>query len=183
VSAPQVTTTVVVMGVSGVGKTTVAIQLSHRLGWEFAEGDTFHPDENVLKMRSGHALNDEDRWPWLRRLAEWIGVCERKGVSAILTCSALKPSYRDVLGDGHPSVWFAFLAADRDVLLDRVLGRSGHYMPPSLLDSQLETLEPLQPDEPGVTLDAHRPGDEVVTALIDALQAQRRLPGPTQPTS
>jgi gluconokinase len=184
VSAPQVpTTTVVIMGVSGSGKTTVAMALAHQLGWDFAEGDAFHPDENVRRMRSGHALDDEDRWPWLRRLAEWIGARERQGVSAVLTCSALKRSYRDLLRDGHPSVWFAFLAVDREVLLDRVVRRSGHYMPPSLLDSQLETLEPLQPDEPGVTLDADRPGEEVVAALIAALRAQHRLPVPAPPTS
>ena len=100
--APPGTTTIVVMGVSGSGKSTVADRLVDRLGWEFAEGDDFHPPENVAKMRAGHPLDDEDRWPWLRRLAAWIGEHEQAGRSVVVTCSALKRSYRDLLCDGHP---------------------------------------------------------------------------------
>ncbi|MCW2585372.1 MAG: gluconokinase [Frankiales bacterium] len=157
------------MGVSGSGKTTVALDLAHRLGWELVEGDDFHPAENVAKMRSGQPLDDDDRWPWLRRLAAGIGEREQAGQDLIVTCSALKRSYRDVLRDGHPSVWFAHLSAEPDVLLDRVIRRSGHYMPASLLDSQLETLEAIEADEPGATLDANRPRDEVVAELLETL--------------
>ena len=95
------TTTVVVMGVSGSGKTTIAKELVARLGWDFAEGDEFHPPENVAKMRAGHPLTDEDRWPWLARIARWIGEHEAAGLNAVLTCSALKLSYRDFLRAGH----------------------------------------------------------------------------------
>src|SRR5688500_8429764 len=105
------TTSIVVMGVSGSGKSTVAAGLVERLGWEFAEGDDFHPRENVEKMRSGLPLDDDDRRPWLRSLADWIGEREQAGTSVVVTCSALKRSYRDVLRDGHPSVWFAHVAA------------------------------------------------------------------------
>src|SRR5947209_9561383 len=128
------TTTIVVMGVSGAGKSTVAAELVARLGWDFAEGDEFHPPENVEKMRAGRPLDDEDRWPWLRRLAEWIGEQERAGTCAVMTCSALRRSYRDLLRDGHPSVWFAHVTVDEAVLRARLAARQGHYMPPSLLD-------------------------------------------------
>lgn len=170
------TTTVVVMGVSGSGKTTVAQALAHELGWVFAEGDEFHPEANVRKMREGHALDDEDRWPWLRTLADWVGEHEQRGQDAVMTCSALKRSYRDLLREGHPSVWFAHVSAPADVLLDRVVRRSGHYMPPSLLDSQLATLEDLQPDEPGAVLDGRQGRDAVVADLRQALAAAHRLP-------
>ncbi len=167
------TTTIVVMGVSGSGKSTVAAGLVERLGWEFAEGDEFHPPENVEKMRAGHALDDEDRWPWLRRLADWIGEHERAGRSVVVTCSALKRSYRDLLRDGHPSVWFAHVAADRELLRDRLQHRAGHYMPASLLDSQLETLEPLQEDEPGARISGAGSPADVVTTLLSALSSER----------
>jgi gluconokinase len=165
--------TVVVMGVSGSGKSTVASGLVDRLGWDFAEGDDFHPPENVAKMRAGTPLDDDDRWPWLRALAEWIGEHERAGQSAVVTCSALKRSYRDLLRDGHPSVWFAHVDTDPDVLRDRVESRTGHYMPPSLLDSQLATLEPLQADEPGATVSGAGSPETVVSDLLTALEAER----------
>jgi gluconokinase len=166
-------TTIVVMGVSGSGKSTVADGLVQRLGWEFAEGDEFHPAANVEKMRSGHALDDDDRWPWLRSLADWIGAHERAGTSAVVTCSALKRSYRDLLRDGHPSVWFAHVEADADLLRQRMESRAGHYMPASLLESQLATLQPLAADEPGASISGAGRPDEVVDALLAALRAER----------
>jgi gluconokinase len=153
------------MGVSGSGKSTVAASLAERLGWEFAEGDDFHPEENVAKMRAGIPLDDDDRWPWLRAVAEWIGERERAGRNVVVTCSALKRSYRDVLREGHPSVWFAHVTVDPSVLRDRMVTRTGHYMPASLLDSQLATLEPLADDEPGTQVSGDGPPDAVVADL------------------
>ena len=169
------TTTIVVMGVSGSGKSTVAAGLVDRLGWEFAEGDDFHPAENVAKMRAGIPLDDEDRWPWLRRLAAWIGEHERAGRSVVVTCSALKRSYRDLLREGHPSVWFAHVTADAALLQERVAHRTGHYMPASLLDSQLATLEPLRDDEPGAAISGAGTPDVVVDDLLAALSRQRGI--------
>src|SRR3954447_7049668 len=177
------TTTIVVMGVSGAGKSTVAAELVSRLGWDFAEGDEFHPPENVEKMRAGHALDDEDRWPWLRRLAGWIGEHEAAGTSAVVTCSALKRAYRDLLRDGHPSVWFAHVSADPDLIRGRVEHREGHYMPPSLLGSQLSTLEPLEPDEPGAVISGVAPPAEVADHLLTALSSERGLALPTPDAS
>jgi gluconokinase len=169
------TTTVVVMGVSGSGKSTVAVELARELGWEFAEGDDFHPPRNVEKMRAGTPLTDEDRWPWLRDLAAWIGEHERAGRSVVVTCSALQRSYRDLLRDGHPSVWFAHVTADPAVLRERVEQRTGHYMPSSLLESQLATLEPLQPDEPGAAISGAGPVAAVTAHLLAALRDERAV--------
>ncbi len=176
-AAPSIpaTTSIVVMGVSGSGKSTVAAGLVDRLGWEFAEGDDFHPPANVEKMRSGRPLDDDDRWPWLRILAAWIGEHEQEGTPVVVTCSALKRSYRDLLRDGHPSVWFAHVTADADLLRERVEQRTGHYMPASLLQSQLATLEPLEVDEPGVTVPGTGSPETVVEATLTALATERGL--------
>jgi gluconokinase len=172
------TTTIVVMGVSGAGKSTVAAELVRRLGWDFAEGDEFHPAANVEKMHSGHPLTDEDRWPWLRSLAAWIGEHEAAGKSAVVTCSALRRSYRDVLCEGHPSVWFAHVRAAPDLIQRRVEARQGHYMPPSLLGSQLETLEPLEPDEPGAQISGVDPPAQVAELVLQALGRERGVRPP-----
>jgi len=178
------TTTIVVMGVSGSGKSTVAAGLVERLGWEFAEGDEFHPAANVEKMRNGVPLDDDDRWPWLHTLADWIGERERAGRSVVVTCSALRRRYRDVLREGHPSVWFAHVAADRDLLRERMEQRTGHYMPASLLDSQLAALEPLQDDEPGASISGAGAPEDVVTELLAALEAERGVrPGNREASS
>jgi gluconokinase len=160
-----VPTTIVVMGVSGSGKSTVMHALAERVGWPCAEADDFHSPANVQKMRLGHPLTDEDRWPWLAAIAGWIGEQEMAGRDAIVTCSALKRAYRDVLRAGHPSVWFAHVAPPRQVLEERLRRRKGHYMPPSLLASQMATLEPLQPDEPGATITAAGI-DEIVDVIL-----------------
>jgi gluconokinase len=166
---------VIVMGVSGVGKTTVAKGISTVTGWTFAEGDAFHSEANVEKMRAGHPLDDDDRWPWLRRLADWIGEHEQAGSSVVVTCSALKRSYRDLLCEGHPSVWFAHVTADAALLRERLQQRSGHYMPASLLDSQLATLEPLQDDEPGAAISGAGAPEVVVDELLAALSTERGI--------
>jgi gluconokinase len=168
------TTTIVLMGVSGSGKSTVAAELVTRTGWPFAEGDSFHPAGNVEKMRAGQPLTDEDRWPWLQAIADWIGEHERAGQNAIVTCSALRRVYRDLLRDGHPSVWFAHISPPESVLDDRMARRTGHYMPASLLASQLATLEPLQPDEPGTTVGAQTTPAEVADRILAALKSRQR---------
>jgi gluconokinase len=176
-------TTVVVMGVSGVGKTTVALELQHRLGWDYAEGDDFHPTANKEKMAAGHPLDDEDRWPWLKTIAHWIGEHEQSGTSAIVTCSALRRAYRDLLGDGHPSVWFAHVMVSNDLIHDRIEHRRGHYMPPSLLGSQLSTLEPLEPDEPGIAVSGDGPPDAVADQILAAIRSRDSGDDPQERTS
>ena len=166
-------TSVVVMGVSGSGKTTVAVELARRLGWEFAEGDEHHPTANVAKMRAGVPLDDADREPWLRGLAGWISEREDAGRSSVLTCSALRRRYRDLLRAGNESVWFTHVHAPEAVLTERVRRRTGHYMPVSLVASQFATLEPLGDDEPGVTVDATGSADDVVAAVLAALARDR----------
>jgi gluconokinase len=170
-ATPGVTTTIVLMGVSGSGKSSVMKRLARDLGWPAAEGDAFHSPENVARMASGVPLTDEDRRPWLDALAAWIGDRERAGENALVTCSALKREYRDRLRNGHPSVWFVHLTAGRSILAERVERRRGHYMPASLLASQLSTLEPLAPDEPGITLSTEISKGRAVETIV------ARMPG------
>jgi gluconokinase len=163
-----VTVSLVVMGVSGSGKTTLADALGERLGWPVIEGDELHPAANVAKMRAGHPLTDEDRWPWLDAVAARIGEHEAAGRSCVVTCSALRRIYRDRLARGHPSVRFVQVTAEPSVLRERISRRTGHFMPASLLQSQLDTLEPLETDEPGVVLEQAPVAtlvDEVVRSL------------------
>jgi gluconokinase len=163
--------TLVVMGVSGVGKTSVAHALVERTGWVFQEGDDLHPAANRAKMAAGTPLDDDDRWPWLRRVASWIGEQEAAGRGAVVTCSALRRSYRDLLADGHPSVRFVHLLASEEVVGARASHRHHEYMPPALLRSQLDTLEPLADDEPGVRVatdgDPAAVADRALKALAD----------------
>ncbi|RNI25181.1 gluconokinase [Flexivirga caeni] len=159
----------IVMGVSGSGKTTIGEDIAERLGWLYAEGDDFHSQANVSKMAAGIPLTDEDRWPWLHSIGTWIDEHERDGRSAVITCSALRRSYRDLLRDGRANVRFVYLNIPEDVLRDRLAHRTGHYMPPSLLPSQLATLEPLQPDEPGVVVHQHDDPQQAVTEALDEL--------------
>lgn len=138
----------VLMGVAGTGKSTVAAMLAGRLGWTFEEGDDLHPEANVKKMASGDPLTDDDRWPWLDRIAEWIDERIAAGEPGIITCSALKRSYRDVLR--RDAVTFVHFAGSRELILERMLRRQGHFMPTTLLDSQFATLEPLGDDEKAI---------------------------------
>lgn len=138
---------VVVMGVSGVGKTTVAKGISALMGWEYAEGDAFHPQANIDRMQAGHALTDEDRWPWLRLLRSWMCDKAASGESAVVTCSALRLAYRDLLRGAGPAVRFLHLVAPESLVGDRLERREDHFMPTSLLHSQFETLEPLTDEE------------------------------------
>jgi gluconokinase len=154
---------IVVGGVSGSGKSSVGRRLAERLALPFCDGDDLHPPANVAKMRAGTPLDDADRRPWLLALAALIGEREAAGRSTVLTCSALRRGYRDLLRDGHPSVRFVHLAVPLEVLRARLARRTGHFMPASLLDSQLATLEPLHPDEPGLVVDGTAP----VAALVE----------------
>jgi gluconokinase len=162
-------TTIVVMGVTASGKSTVMAALAAALDWPTGEGDDMHPAANIEKMRAGLALGDDDRWPWLEAIADWIGVQEAAGRSSIVSCSALRRVYRDCLRRGHGSVWFAHLALSRDGLEARLADRSSHFMAPSLLGSQLDTLEPLGPDEPGATFDADAPVPAIASRIVRAL--------------
>ena len=141
----------VVKGDSGCGKSTIAGVQAGRLGWPLAEGDDFHPAANVAKMAAGHPLDDADRAPWLARIRQWMDAQEAEGRSGIVTCSALKRRYRDVLRDGE--VVFVYLHGTREQLLARLTARQGHFMPASLLDSQLADLEPPEPDERAIQID------------------------------
>ena len=141
----------VVMGVSGVGKSTVGRALSERLGVDFAEGDDFHSAASVARMAAGIALTDDDRAPWLERIGRWLGERQEGGVAS---CSSLRRAYRDRIRRLCPDVAFVHLAAGASLVRERVASRSGHYMPASLVDSQFEALEELAPDEVGIRLDA-----------------------------
>jgi gluconokinase len=163
-------TTLVLMGVAGSGKSSVMNGLGERLGWPALEGDDLHPQTNIDKMAAGVPLTDADRMPWLDAIARWIGERERRRESSLVTCSALRRAYRDVLRAGHPSVWFIHLVAPPAVLESRMAGRTGHFMPTSLLASQLATLEPLGRDEPGSTIDVTAPVSVVVDQIIERLR-------------
>ncbi len=160
---------VIVMGVAGSGKTTVARGIAVSMQWLFAEGDAFHPEANVAKMHAGIPLTDEDRWPWLRIIGDWMTQQEDAGRSAVVTCSALRRVYRDLLRDGRPAVRFLHVTLPEVAIADRLEHREGHYMPPSLLPSQLATLEPLQPDEPGVEVSGRGTPDDVLAHALEGL--------------
>ena len=137
----------VVMGVSGSGKTTVAALLAGRLGWEFEDGDDFHPPANVAKMAGGTPLTDTDRWPWLDSMAAWIDATRATGRRGVLACSALKRAYRQVLVGNRPDVRLVYLKGSKELIGARQSARQGHFMPPGLLDSQFAALEEPGPDE------------------------------------
>ncbi|TDC86208.1 gluconokinase [Micromonospora sp. KC606] len=166
---PALTRHVVVMGVSGAGKTTLARLLADATGLVFGEADEFHTAANVARMRSGVPLDDAARWPWLRDLAGWMTARHREGVSTVLACSALKRYYRDVLRKGPPTVDFVHLDGPADVIRERMSLRAGHYMPASLLDSQTDALETLGPDERGVVLDLRLPVATLVPVVAERL--------------
>ena len=145
------------MGVSGCGKSEVGQRLAQALGVRFLEGDAYHSPANVAKMAAGIPLDDADRADWLRALQAEIAAAHADGAGFVLACSALKRRYRAVLRDGAPDLRFAHLSGPLDLIAERMLARTAHYMPASLLDSQLRDLEPLQPDERGVLLDIRKP--------------------------
>lgn len=163
----------VVMGVSGAGKTTLAQGVVEATGWDFLEGDELHPQANIDKMSQGRPLTDEDRWPWLRAVGEWISERQAKGESAVVACSALRRVYRDVLREGRPQVEFLLVDVDEAELHRRLEERPDHFMKASLLRSQLETLEPLEPDEVGVVVRSEGDEDQALTGSLRALGIAR----------
>jgi len=158
----------VVMGVAGTGKSTVAGLLAERLNWELQEGDDLHPPANVAKMSAGIPLDDQDRWPWLDAIAAWIASKQERGEPGLVTCSALKRSYRDRLRG--PNVIFVFLNGPRAVIEARIASRTSHYMPPSLLDSQLATLEPPTSDENVLQVNLSAGPQQEVAEVLHALE-------------
>lgn len=162
----------VIMGVSGCGKTTLAMDLNHYLNWPFQEGDSLHSQHNIQKMSEGKPLTDSDRWPWLEKCHAWLQASARKhGGKGIMTCSALKRSYRDFLRKEIESpFYFIHLNVPYDVLARRVEQREGHFMPASLLDTQLKSFEPLQPDEPHIEIDMAHPLEMVIQEVFIKLQ-------------
>lgn len=158
---------VIVMGVSGAGKTTLAKGIAAAMDWPYAEGDEFHPAANVAKMAAGEPLTDEDRWPWLQAIATWLRAQNR---DAVLTCSALRRPYREVLRASRAGVRFVHADVPAAELERRLADRRGHYMPASLLTSQLDALEPLAADEPGVVVNASGSPQEALQIALAALE-------------
>jgi gluconokinase len=156
---------VVVMGVSGCGKSTLGRRLAAALGADYVEGDEFHPPENVARMATGISLTDADRQGWLDALARQLASARAAGRALVLSCSALKRRYRDVLRSGAPDVLFVHLSGSRELLAQRMAARTGHYMPASLLDSQLATLEPPGLDENALSFDVAQAPETIVAAL------------------
>lgn len=158
---------VVVMGVAGTGKTTTGPLLAARLGVPYAEGDDFHPEANIAKMSAGVPLDDADRWPWLDAIGAWAH--GRAGLGGVVSCSALKRSYRDRLRAAAPGLVFVHLTGDRELVGKRMTHRQGHFMPTALLDSQFATLQPLGADEPGVAVDVSGTPEEITERAVAAL--------------
>ncbi len=159
---------VVVMGVSGSGKTTIGAALAQRLRVPFADADDFHPQANIDKMSAGTPLTDDDRGPWLATIATWLA--QHAATGGVASCSALKRAYRDVLAAAAPQVFFVHLHGEPDVIAARVAGRPGHFMPTALVESQFATLEPLEPGERGAVLDVDQSVDDLVTQSLVLLQ-------------
>jgi len=160
---------VVVMGVAGSGKTTIASLLADRLQWDLADADSFHPAPNIDKMSRGIPLTDEDRWPWLRAIAAWIDAEREAGRHAVVTCSALKRRYRDVIVGARDDVRLVYLKGDYDLIAQRMLSRHGHFMPVALLRNQFEDLEEPTSDERPIVVTIDRAPPEIVAEIVRSL--------------
>ena len=162
----------VTMGVSGSGKTTIGEALAQRLGWAYEDADTFHPASNVAKMHAGHPLTDEDRWPWLKAIAAEIDRACNAGERVVMGCSALRRVYRDILVHGRNEIRIVYLEGTQQLIASRLAARKGHFMPPELLTSQFETLEPPGGDEHPVTVSIDAPVDAVVDDILRQLKLE-----------
>jgi gluconokinase len=160
----------VMMGVSGSGKSTIADRLAARLGWRYEDGDRFHPPANVAKMSAGQPLTDEDRLPWLQAIADEIDRLAAAGQRVVVACSALKRAYRNILVHGRDDVRIVFLNGTQDLIAERLAARKGHFMPPGLLASQFKTLEPPQPSERPITVSIDAPVEAIVDDIINQLK-------------
>jgi gluconokinase len=160
------------MGVSGCGKTTIAQVLAARLHWAFEEGDALHPQANVDKMAAGHPLDDADRAPWLAKVADWVDDRLDAGECGVITCSALKRAYRDLIARRGHGVEFVYLHGSRALSASRLIARHGHFMPPSLLDSQFATLEEPTADEPAIRVEIGASPETIAAHISDALGLQ-----------
>ncbi|HZQ02372.1 MAG TPA: gluconokinase [Reyranella sp.] len=160
----------VIMGVSGCGKSTIGKGLSRRLGWQYQEGDALHPPANVAKMKSGQPLDDDDRLPWLRKVADRIDQWRKDGVSGIITCSALKRAYRDIIIGKRPGVALLYPKGSKELIASRIAHRRGHFMPASLLDSQFAALEEPSPDENAITVSVDQTPDQIVDEVVERLK-------------
>ena len=159
----------VVMGVSGSGKSTIAAMLAHRLHWIYEDGDWLHPQSNIEKMHHGEPLNDKDRWPWLHAIADWIDATRNAGGHGVVACSALKRAYRDILAGDRPDVRIVYLKGDRDLIARRIAARADHFMPPELLDSQFKTLEVPTADERPIVVSIAPHPREIVETIVAKL--------------
>ena len=159
----------VVMGVSGSGTSTIAEHLATRIGWRYVDGDLFHPPANVAKMSAGHPLSDEDRWPWLQAIADEIDRLSAAGSRAVVACSALKRSYRDILVHGREDVRIVYLDGTQALIAKRLAARKGHFMPPGLLDRQFRTLEPPQPNERPITASIDAAVEDIIDDIVRQL--------------
>jgi gluconokinase len=178
---PERLCALIVMGVSGSGKSTVAAALGKRLGWRFEDGDKFHPAANVAKMAAGHPLTDEDRWPWLNAIADEIERACKAGEHVVIACSALKHAYRDVLLRGRKDVRFVFLDGSQALIAERLARRKGHFMPPDLLTSQFSTLERPDVAEHVITVSIDGAVDAIVDDVVRSLNSRDPEPGQIQP--
>jgi gluconokinase len=160
---------ILVMGVSGSGKTTVGAMLAGQLGWKYAEADSFHPPANIEKMAAGHPLTDEDRRPWLAAISKWIDDTIAAGEPAVVTCSALKRTYRDQLGAGRPQVQMVYLKGDRDLIATRLAARQGHFFTAEMLDSQFADLEEPTAEEGALVVSIAGTPKEIVEDILAAL--------------
>jgi gluconokinase len=159
------------MGVSGSGKTMIGTSFAQALAIDFVEGDAFHPAENVERMSAGIPLTDENRAEWLRLLAARLRQAKDSGEGLVMSCSALKRSYRDILRAAAPGLRFVFLQGERNLIAERLAARRGHFMPPSLLDSQLDILEEPSPDEDAWVCDVRQSPSNLVDALVARISA------------
>jgi carbohydrate kinase (thermoresistant glucokinase family) len=160
----------ILMGVSGSGKTTVGEILAARIGWRYEDADTFHPASNVAKMSAGQPLTDDDRWPWLRAIAGEIDRASAAGERVVIGCSALRRVYRDLLVHGRHDIRIVYLQGTQGLIADRLGERKGHFMPPGLLTSQFGTLEPPAPDEHAVTVSIDAPAETIVDNILRQLK-------------